>query len=239
MLLEFSQTKKDLYSADFNIICDGSVIGNAFLNGNMSSVFADWNIQLCDDVIHLRKIRAKQAAALVNGLTGDKPFGAMEIIINGESTGVVFQGTHKKSFFREYSVHHVIYNEKELFSLYPIGFGKEGSKSPVYLETGGKSLQVAQINKDSTVHDDLHVFRCYVSEQKHTITIVLFCALMYTMGCYRPGEKTIKGTKTTCSVTLEKELLSKYDPLFEQRVISGLYPMPESTGFGPPEDKNR
>ena len=203
MLLEFSQTKKDLYSADFNIICDGSVIGNAFLNGNMSSVFADWNIQLCDDVIHLRK---------------------MEIIINGESTGVVFQKKKKKSFFREYSVHHVIYNEKELFSLYPIGFGKEGSKSPVYLETGGKSLQVAQINKDSTVYDDLHVFRCYVLEQKHAMTIVLFCALMYTMGCYRPGEKTIRGTKTTCSVTLEKELLSKYDPLFEQRTISGPYP---------------
>ena len=71
------------------------------------------------------------------------------------------------------------------------------------------------------------------------MTIVLFCALMYTMGCYRPGEKTIRGTKTTCSVTLEKELLSKYDPLFEQRVISGLYPMLESTGFGPSEDKNR
>lgn len=215
MLFEFRQTGKELYSAEFWVVNkNGDMLGTASFKGNMVSVYGNWNISLLSMNISLERITARRAVSLTGGLTKDKPFGAMEILIDGVSRGVVFQGIHKKSLFKEYTVHHIVYDKQKMFCLYPIGFGADGSKSPVYLESAHEAVQIAQINKESIVRDDMHSFFCYVLEEKDVATVVIFCALMYSMGCYHPGIKIIKGVKRTNSKTLEPELLSKYVPNF-------------------------
>ena len=219
MRFEFRQIRKELYSAEFIIVDEReNVYGHAHFEGNMTSVFGNWRIEMSATQIRLDRIHANQALSLTGGLTKDKPFGAMEIFVDGISRGVVFQGTHKKSLFKEYSIHHIIYDRQVMYRLYPIGFGKEGSKSPIYLETPYENAQVGQIEKDSIVYDDLHVFRCYLLDPKDMLTAVIFSALMYSMGCYKPGVKITSGVKQTSSTTLEEELLSKYDPNFLYRI---------------------
>lgn len=47
-----------------------------------------------------------------------------------------------------------------IFDLFPIGFGNEGSKSPIY--NGNK--QIAQIEKDCIVYNDLHNYRIFAED---------------------------------------------------------------------------
>jgi len=58
----------------------------------------------------------------------------MEIFIDGVTKGIVFQGFRKISFFKGYNVHHIIYDRQQIYNMYPIGFGAEGAKMPVYVE---------------------------------------------------------------------------------------------------------
>ena len=215
MIFDFCQNHKDLYAADFTIAGSGGrVLGDARLTGNMASIFGDWSMNVMGHRIDLTRTSVRDAKAFSKGLTSDKPFGPMMISIDGRERGVVFQGIHKVGLFKEYNIHHVVYDTGELYNLYPIGFGEDGSKNPVYLEAGGALTQVAQIEKDSTIVDDLHTFHCYSPADENLYTVVIFCALMYTLGCYKPGVKVTKGIRRVISITKNEELLAMYDPGF-------------------------
>lgn len=217
----FKQKEKGLYSASFDIIKSDGTIGHASFRGNMASVFGEWDIDVCGEHISLRRISAKKARLMAGSLTSDAPFGQMEIYVNGIEKGVVFQGIHKKSLFREYNVHHIIYDGRTIYNMYPIGFGEKGAKNPIYVETDGVEKQVALTEKAAVVYDDMHEFCCYMSDDL-ILTVIIFCALMYSMGCYRPGTKVTRGIKKTVSITKEKELLSKYDNETAERIKSEL-----------------
>lgn len=210
-VIVFKQKEKGLYSAVFDILKDTDVIGTASLHGDMVSITGDWDIDVCGEHISLKQISAKKVRLMAGSLTSDVPFGQMEIYVNGIEKGVVFQGIHKKSLFREYNVHHIIYDGQTIYNMYPIGFGEEGAKNPVYVEEHGVERQVALTEKSSVVYNDMHEFFCYMDDDLIP-TIIIFCALMYSLGCYKPGTKIIEGVKRTISITKEEKLLSKYDP---------------------------
>ena len=211
IMIIFKQKEKELYSAAFDILKGADTIGGAFFYGNMASVFGDWDINVCGKHISLQRVSKAKARFMAASLTSDEPLGQMEIFIDGVAKGIVFQGFHKKSLFKDYSVHHIIYDRQQIYHMYPIGFGEEGSKNPVYVEEYGVEKQVALTEKPSVVYDDMHEFFCYMDDSLIP-TVIIFCAHMYSMGCYTPGTKMTKGIKRTNSITKEKELLSKYDP---------------------------
>lgn len=216
----FKQKEKGLYSASFDIIRSDGTIGHASFRGNAVSVYGEWDIDVFGEHISLRRISAKKARIMAGSLTSDAPFGQMEIYVNGTEKGVVFQGVHKKSLFREYNVHHIIYDGRTIYNMYPIAFGEKGAKNPIYVETDGVEKQVALTEKAAVVYDDMHEFCCYMSDDLIP-TVIIFCALMYSMGCYRPGTKVIRGVKKIVGITTEKELLSKYDSEAAERIKSG------------------
>lgn len=210
-MIVFKQKEKSLYSAAFDILKDADVIGNASFYGDMVSVTGDWDIDVCGKHISLQRVSKAKARLIAGPLTSDEPLGQMEIFIDGVTKGIVFQGYRKLSLFKGYSVHHIIYDRQQIYNMYPIGFGAEGAKNPVYVEECGVERQVALTEKSSVVYNDMHEFFCYMDDDLIP-TVIIFCALMYSMGCYKPGTKITEGIKRTISITKEEKLLSKYDP---------------------------
>lgn len=118
MLFEFRQTGKELYSAEFWVVNkNGDMLGTASFKGNMVSVYGNWNISLLSMNISLERITARRAVSLTGGLTKDKPFGAMEILIDGVSRGVVFQGIHKITVQRIHCSPHRLRQTEDVLSL--------------------------------------------------------------------------------------------------------------------------
>lgn len=215
MIFEFQQVRKELYSADFSLLEDtGANIGDAHLSGDIKRIDGDWSMHVLGHTIEMNRINAKEAAGLIASCTKDQAFHPFSVMIDGQVCGVIFQGIHKLSLFREYNIHQIIWNRKDRYCMYPIGLGEDGSKNPVYADRNGAELQMGQIEKDSVTRDDLHIFHAYTPNREDVITLSLFCALMYTMGCYKPGVKVIKGEKKTVSITKNPEVLSKYNPNF-------------------------
>ena len=97
-----------------------------------------------------------------------------------------------------------------IFDLFPIGFGNEGSKSPIY--NGNK--QIAQIEKDCIVYNDLHNYRIFAEDSFASQIAILFCIYMYINVGYKSGEKVISSKVKVVSITTNKLLKEKYNPEF-------------------------
>ena len=106
------------------------------------------------------------------------------------------------------------FNDKK-YDLYPIGFGNEGGKHPVYCG----DTQIAQVEKPAEVRDDLHNYTIYAIDSDAAELSVLLVAYMYVNANYKPGEKVTKSYVKCYSITKNKTLLSKYDPEFKEKLI--------------------
>ncbi len=206
MIGEFKQTSQELFSAVFELRVGGAVISVARFEGRLGSRDGLWNLETGQSVWTMGRG--------VNPLTEESAFRPYDIQRNGTQVGTVYSTTEKTGFFSCYQFHRMLYGAAN-YAMYPIGFGKEGSRCPIYQGT----QQIALLEKPATVYNNLHNFSIFSLDEQAQNIAMLFCAYSYILGCYRPGEKIMQGVKTTYTISTNKVLKSKYDPGFKDRVL--------------------
>lgn len=200
-IISIKQTKKDLFSAEFDIIQDNNKVGYMKLIGYLGTREGNWEINFLDYNIKTRK---------APGLSKTKRFRKQNIFIDDLEVGNIYQTCTGNWFNTGIDYHYINLNNRE-YELYPIGLGKE-VKSPLYSE--GK--QVALIKKDLLVYDCLNIFDIYAIDKQEALISVLMCAYMYLIAYYEPGKKMIKSVQKGYSLTKNEELIQKYNPEFEK-----------------------
>ena len=98
--------------------------------------------------------------------------------------------------------------------MYTVGLGKEGYKFPIYKG----SEQIAQVEKDCVVYNDLHNYKAFIKEEDYLNAVIYLCAYNYVTGPYEPGEKTYSGKETTVYITTNKLIKEKYNPEFTKYI---------------------
>ena len=136
----------------------------------------------------------------------------------------------KKKYWQPYKVdgnfpgkfHHVEEKEKLFHTLnydeyltqayiytgYTVGIREKGITS-IYVH----DKIVAQIDKNLLVKNELHNFTIYADGSCSAQIAVLFSIYLYMTGFFEVGQAVSKSITKGCSVTWDKSLKDKYDPL--------------------------
>lgn len=206
MYFELVQTNKELFAANFNIVEKDLIVGNMHLEGHLGSMEGAITISYNSKSISL--------TPGANGfeIQAKSPFRPYQILINGVAKGIICQTECKAGLFNKYDFHQIEMGN-EIYEMYPIGFGQEGAKNPVYV--GGQ--QKALIEKDCEVIDDLHTYKMTYVDEMTAFLCLVFSAYMYVNAAYKPGTAVTKSVHKVISKSTNKALLLKYDPSFKQR----------------------
>lgn len=206
MIFEIVQSKKELFAANFDITRNHNNIGWLHLQGQLGSMEALWNGKVEDESFIMKDGR-------LNWIAYKNAFRPYVFRWNNGEIGAVYQTEYKESVFSKISFHRLI-TKQYSYELYLIGFGKEGTKCPVYL--GNK--QIALIEKDVLVYNDLHSYSVFSIDEKSSHIAVIFSCYMYINACYKPGVKITSSVQRVFNKTNSKLLKSKYDPEFKSGI---------------------
>lgn len=203
MIINIKQNSKELFEAIFTIEADSVKSGSMKLIGKLGHMEGIWNINYSG--YDIKMMYGKR-----NLPKGEKPFRPYDIYVDDRAVGTVYQTDIKEGgLFSKYSVHKVYFNG-EYYTLYPIGFGDEGAKSPLYYQ----DKQVGEIHKPSEVYNEMHDYCVYLADKQHDIVSVLLCCYSYVMGFFKPGEKPTMSVRNISFTDTNKYLLAKYNPDF-------------------------
>ena len=205
MKIRLKQETRDLFAASFSILNAYGQIGSVNIQGKLGSPESLVDISLLDRKISLRreyKVDKK----------GNDAYRPYEILHNEIKCGEVYQATKKTGLFKSYGYQYASLNNVE-YSMFPIGFGDEGTKNPIYC---GKE-QIALVKKGAIVVDDMHNFDIIVKDDSFLMISIIFSSYIFAKAFFKPGDKIKKGIKKASTVTSEKELIAKYDDSFEKK----------------------
>jgi hypothetical protein len=205
MILTLSQTAKDLVSGQFVILRGQETVGEISFQGKLYSMEAAFHGRFYHTEFEMRRDRRCKG----NGYSFRPYFFAC----NGRKTGNVYQTRYRETRFHPV-YYHTMVKDGQTYDLFPISFGREGARSPLYCG----DQQIAQIEKSAVTHNDLHQFRIFAADEEAAFTAVLFGLYLYVLSCYRPGEKVSRSISKVFSTTKERSLLSKYDPHFTEHI---------------------
>lgn len=142
------------------------------------------------------------------------PFRPYQILINGIAKGIICQTECKTGLFQKYD-YHQIEMDGSVYEMYPIGFGAEGAKNPVYVN--GK--QMGLIEKDCEVVDDLHTYKITAADELAARLCLIFSSYMYVQAAYKAGTAVTKARHKIISKSTNQKLLEKYHPDFKNRIM--------------------
>ena len=205
MILQLIQNRKDLFAAQFEIRRGEKEIGKVFLKGNAGTNEAYIQGNFYEMNFEMKREKCRNIEA--------KSFRPYAIRRENEEIGAVYQTQHKLGIFKRVDFIQMIEKE-QIYDLFPMSFGDEGGKCPVYC---GKR-QIAQIEKDCVVYNDLHQYQIFAEDEKSGFLALIFSLYMYVNACYKPGEKTYSSKSKTFSVTKEEYLLERYNPYFKNHI---------------------
>lgn len=213
MILKIEQIQKELFSADFRILHLNEVVGSIHVQGKLGSMEADMEIHFFQNIYKMHYVGGLIKSAPLPNRKG-KAFRPYKITgINGETAGSIFQVDQKEGWFTVIGYFEMNYKAHQ-YNLYPIGFGAEGGKHPVYCE----GQQIAQVEKSGEIFNDLHHYDIYAIDQNSAEIAVLFSAYMYINANFKPGEKATRSHVKYTSVTTNKTLKEKYHPDFVGKI---------------------
>ena len=198
MQLLLKQQSKDLFNGKFDILSKNEVVGTISFEGKLGSIEANFA-----GTIFGKDFSLKCENEILTG--SNKKFRPYNIIENNAIVGEVYQTEYKKNIFSKYDYIKCLYNQKE-YNLYSIGLGEKGVCSLYCNEE-----QIAEINKDGIIYNDLHNYDIYSIDQNSALIAVLMSCYMYVMACYKPGVKVTESVKKNYSKTTNKDLISKYN----------------------------
>lgn len=202
MIFDTVQESKELYKAVFLIRHGDASIGKMEVRGSAGSIDGDWDIALLGQAITMTPERKKNLSR-----QAARPY---EVTANGEACGCVCLAREKHGLFASFD--YVTANlQNGIFNLYSILFD-EGGKCPIY----AGERQIAQIDKDNVVYDDLHSYHIFALNESIALIPTLFCAYLYVIGHFKPGVKVKSGYMKYCGKTTNKLLLEKYDAGFSK-----------------------
>ena len=202
MRLKITQNIKEMFEADFSIYDGANQIGTAKVNGSIKSPESIVKINICGEKIKLSRSHSFREKYTYRPYT---------IQINEVESGNVFQTEKRKSLFSSYGYQKAYVFSKEYY-MYPIGFGDDGIKNPIYCF----DKQIGLLLKSTEVYNDLHHFELVVDSEDNIIPTLIMGFYIYVKAFFKPGEKASNSRKVLKAVTTEKELLNKYNEEFEQ-----------------------
>lgn len=207
MILDVKQLSKELFAASFVIKRGLAEVGKISVQGRFGSMEATINGVFKGQYFEMDYIK--------NPIFKNRyDFRKYVISDNGYENGTVCQTEKKVGLFKGYSYRQMVYCG-EIYEMFSLGMGKEGFKSPVY----NKNRQIAQIDKDCMVYNQLHNYRIFAEDENSAKIAVMFCAYFYISGAYSPGEKVTSSKVKTVSVTTNKLLKEKYNPEFTADIV--------------------
>lgn len=193
------QKSKEIYSAEFEILENDSVIGQVFIKGKLGSMEA-----IVDGTFHNKNFSLKFANKILTG--SSKKFRPYNIIENENITGEIFQTVFRKNLFSKYEYIKCNYNEEE-FKFYSIGFGDK-QVCAIYKN----DIQISQIEFSNVIYNELYDYAIYIKDDDNTFISILLTYYLYVMGKFKPGVKVNKSVVKYYQKDSNKDLISKYDP---------------------------
>lgn len=206
MILDVVQVSKDLFAASFVVKRGSAQVGNFSLKGRLGSMEANISGKLFEHSFDMRFGKS-------DNIDVARPFRPYIIDENGVQNGVVYQTKFNGGLFKKFD-YHQMKKSGITYDLFPIGLGKDGSKSPIYQD----NAQIAQIEKDCIVYNDLHTYKIFAQDEFSCKIAVLFAIYMYINAGYRAGEKAITSTVKVVTKTTNKLLLEKYNSDFTKYI---------------------
>lgn len=193
------QKSKEMYSAEFEILENDNVVGQAFIKGKLSSMEA-----IVDGTFHNKNFFLRFSNKVLTG--SSKKFRPYNIIENENLTGEIFQTVFKKNFFSKYEYIKCNYNKEE-FKLYSIGLGDK-SVCVIYKN----DIQISQIEFSNVIYNDLHDYTIYIKDDDNIFISILLNYYLYVVGKFKPGVKVTKSVIKYYQKDFNKDLISKYNP---------------------------
>lgn len=206
MILDVVQVSKDLFAASFVVKRGSAQVGNFSLKGRLGSMEANISGKLFEHSFDM-------CFGKSDNIDVARPFRPYIIDENGIQNGVVYQTKFNGGLFKKFD-YHQMKKSGITYDLFPIGLGKDGSKSPIYQD----NAQIAQIEKDCIVYNDLHTYKIFAKDEFSSEIAVLFAIYMYINAGYRAGEKAITSTVKVVTKTTNKLLLEKYNSDFTKYI---------------------
>lgn len=204
MTLDFVQNAKELFSAHFEVLHHGQIIGQMSLT-QASPLHRTWSGQCFGREISMTDIPRKTA-----GLTG-KILWPYSIAINSCEIGTVYQTRYKAGLLHSFDYVQMRLAGRQ-YDLFSIGFGKDGAKAPIYCGDRQRAL----MEKPAVVYNDLHCYHITAADQDDGLAALLFCCYLYASSAFRAGNKVVRSVEKNYTHTTNKRLLEKYDPLFKE-----------------------
>lgn len=99
----------------------------------------------------------------------------------------------------------------DVYNCYEVGMGPEGTFVCIY--SGDE--QVAMIEKPTVVYDNKDIYEIYIKDDRH-IEIVCLFATYYDHSAGGNSDGAIMSKEINYKYTMNKELKSKYNPLFKE-----------------------
>ena len=199
MRLILKQKNKELFGAEFEIVENNNIVGYISLKGKVGTMEISLDGNLYDRYFKLNCLNEFKTG-------NSKKFRPYNILENKNIIGQIYETEFKKNIFSKYSYDKCFYKEQE-YNLYSIGLGEKGV-NVLYKD----NIQIAQIEKDGTIYNDLHNYDIYSIDIESTYISVLMSCYMYIIACYKPGVKITESVKKVYSKTTNKDLILKYDP---------------------------
>lgn len=207
MIFDVIQKKKDLFTADFEYNYQDWKIGESHMAGGLGSRDGKWDITFMNRHIGMDSQPLNARAESV--------FRPYSVFGEDIGAGSIYQSFAKsEGVFGSKYYFHMLNIDGESYTAYPIGFGKEGYKTPVYCG----DQQIALVTKDYIVYDDLHHFKVYAASEKAAFVAVLFISYMYVNAYYKAGQKVHTSVSKAVTISTNKDLKKKYNPEFEKRI---------------------
>ncbi|MCC2239563.1 hypothetical protein LKD72_12610 [Fusicatenibacter sp. CLA-AA-H213] len=225
-MIQLKQIKKDMFSAYFQIIDTetrevpvkiqgksetmtqySKVIGGVWVEGKLGSMEAKVHIEMFGKNFDLNFNGYGYHSTHLDEKTY-KVFRQYEILENGGLMGKIHQVDLKRSWLRISSYLELQYGD-DLLEAYGVS---KGTDAHTCIYQGEE--QIAQIEKSTIIHNDLHSYDIYASDQLSAIEAVLFSVYGYVISCFKPGEKVTKSYCKYYHTTTDPFLLSKYHPEF-------------------------
>lgn len=210
MILYLTQREKGLTSADFELTDGTYLLGTSHLDGSLMSMDGIWDITCFDRHLRMERIGSEKARNLLQ-FKGEayRPYAITE---GNRQIGIICH-TSAGGLFSRYGYHRLRFDGQELES-YSIGLGKEGVR--VAIRNADK--QLAQVEREARVINDLYAYTLYVENGIDPIPTVVDTLYTYVLSGFQPGRKVEKSVSIKYAKTTNKALLSKLDKGFSEHI---------------------
>ena len=212
MILKIQQTKKELFSAAFDILHKEERVGTISVSGKLGSLEADIRVNVFGNIFTMKYAGGLFAEQKIK--KGYKSYRKYSISDATNDGGYIYQVDWQQKLFLTTSYHEMEYKGMR-YNSYVVSLPAEGGRQSVYRE----GVQVAQINIPREVVNDLYNYTIYALDQKEAEMCAIICAYIYINAHFKPGEKAIKSyVKYYTTGTKDAFLLEKYNPDFVETI---------------------